>query len=151
LIGRWELNKNKSYVDKQGRGAVLYYSAVGVGEVQISLFVSYNDILPDYNTSNSIERFDRETSLIKVPKIPVAIGDKAIIAPSNRQPPNAEGLNPTVLAEMQWRNTVTIVYATSELLKSQFTISEDELKTFLQKMYEALPKPAAGDKPKRPC
>jgi hypothetical protein len=140
-IGRWSLNKNTSYVDKAGHGAVLFYSGPGLGDIQVSFFLIYTPEIPVYNTSNAIDRFNKETSLIEVEKIPVNIGDRAIIAPTNRKRGAREGINPTVLAEMQFRNTVIVVYATPSMLDKNTSFSADEAREFLQKMYEAIPKP----------
>lgn len=140
-IGRWSLNRNSSYVDKAGRGAVLIYTGAGLGDIQVSFFLVYAPEIPDFNTSNAVDRFNLETSLIEVEKIPVQIGDRAMIAPSNRKRGQREGVNPTVLAEMQWRNTVTVVYATTSMLDKGTDFSADEARTFLQKMYDAIPKP----------
>jgi len=141
FIGKWALDKNKSYVNRQyPGGAVLFYNAPGLGDIQVSYWLIYNAQIPDYNTNNAIDRFRLETSLIQVPKTSVNIGDQAIISIANRKPQEKTGANPTVLAILQWRNIVIDVYATPDLLKSNFDFSEAEATDFLTKLFNAIPK-----------
>lgn len=141
FIGRWTLDKNKSYVAKGGEGAVLMYNVPGLGDIQVSLWVIFNPQIPNYNTGNAIERYTRELSLITTEKIPFQLGDQAMLTPGNRNPQAKTGANPTVLAILQWRNVVIDVYATADLMKTNFDFSADEARLFLTKMFEAIPKP----------
>jgi hypothetical protein len=141
FIGRWGLDKNRSYVNQRfPGGAVLMYSAPGLGSIQVSYWLIFNEQIPQYNINNAIDRFNLETSLIQVPKIPVALGDQALISPANRKPQEKTGANPTLLGIVQWRNIVIDIYATPELLQSNFDFTEAEATDFLTKMFNAVPK-----------
>jgi hypothetical protein len=142
FVGRWALDKKKSYINQQfPGGAVLIYNAPGLGDIQISYWLIYVADIPDYNVNNAIDRFNLETSLVTVLKTPVSIGDRALICTANRRAGEKTGANPTLLAILQWRNIVIDVYATPDLLKSNFDFSDAEATEFLTKMFNAIPKP----------
>jgi hypothetical protein len=64
-----------------------------------------------------------------------------LISPANRKPQEKTGANPTALAILQWRNIVIDVYATPDLIKSNFDFSDAEATDFLTKLFAAIPKP----------
>ncbi len=147
-IGRWKLVKDKTYVVKQYPGGVaLTYTVPDLGDIQILYWLIYNSQIPEYNTNNAIDRFRLETALITSHKILVDVGDQAIISPTNRKPMEKTGANPTVLAILQWRNIVIDIYATPDLLKSDFEFTDAEAVEFLTTAFAAIPKPEGTSTP----
>jgi hypothetical protein len=141
-IGKWTLDRTKSYVlQYYPGGAVLFYNSPEQGDIRVLYWLIYNAQIPQYNTNNAVDRFALETWLIQVPTTKIALGDQALISPTNRKPQEKTGANPTVLAILQWRNIVIDVYATPDLLKSDFDFSDAEAIEFLTKMFDAIPKP----------
>ncbi len=130
-IGRFTLNKSKSYVDKGGRGVVLIYELNGL-ELSATLWLTDN-------TNDAVDRFNVETGLIQVEKIPVPVGDQAVVSPTNKAGGLRPGQNQTVWAEMRFRNTVLILYPSADMIIKVTDFSKDEAVDILTKLLAALP------------
>lgn len=141
-IGRFKLLKapGKSYVDTRGAGAVLIYSVEGKGELQASLFLINNTTEPQFSQNDAVDRYNVETGMIKVEKIPVQLGDEAMVSPTNKALGLGNGRNPTVWGELRYRNTVLILYASPELIQNLPDFSKEEAVDLLTKLFNAIPK-----------
>lgn len=139
-IGRFKLDKAKSYVDRGGHGAVLIYNVQGKGDLQVSLFLIYNETEPAMSQNDAVDRYNVETGMIKTEKFPVALGDQAMVSPSNKAQALRAGENMTVWGELLYRNTVLILYPSPELVQNLTDFSKDEAVDLLTKLFAALPK-----------
>jgi|GEM_PF-1003544 len=131
VIGRFTLDKQKSYGNPHG-AALLYNGSTG-GVLTVAFWLNAN-------ANDSVDRYSIETSMISAPKIPISLGDEAIVSPENKVPGPRAGVNPTVWGEMRYRNTLLILYADATLIQKMPDFSKDEATDLLTKLFAAVPK-----------
>ncbi len=130
-VGRFTLDKTKSYVAESG--IELVYNANTGGTMSIAIWVT-----PSANLAE--DRYSIETGQITAPKFPLAVGDESIASPSNKARGAQAGINPTVWGEMRFRNVVVELYPDGDLVQKMSDFRSEEATELLTKIFAVLPK-----------
>jgi hypothetical protein len=130
-IGRFTLDVNHSTGAQQGL-ALIYNASTG-GVLTIAVWV-----MPTANLAQ--DRYSTETGIITAPKFPIALGDEAIVSPSNTAKGPQAGINPTVWGEMRFRNVVIELYPDGDLVQKMPDFRAEEATELLTKIFAAIPK-----------
>lgn len=143
FLGLWLLDRKKSYTAKADFGANLYYTIEGTGDLRVAFWQITAREFSEMNMNHTLDRFNLIMQTIQAPKIPVNIGDQAVVIPTNAIEANRD----TILAIVRWRNCIIEIYASPELQGKGVQFTEAELTQYLQKFLDAVPNPESTPVP----